>query len=77
MDQNEMTMDEICSRGCEALRRELGVVGFIRFIQQLRPGSGDYTAERREWVDKLTSAELDRMIVEMRQRRSAGAGVNS
>jgi transposase len=42
------SLDEIYRAGLEALRRELGVVGMIRFLQQVRPPSGDYTAERAE-----------------------------
>lgn len=42
------SLDEIYRAGLEALRRELGVVGMIRFLQQVKPPSGDYTAERAE-----------------------------
>jgi hypothetical protein len=42
------SLDEIYRAGLEALRRELGLVGMIRFLQQVRPPSGDYTAERAE-----------------------------
>lgn len=42
------SLDEIYRAGLEALRRELGLVGMIRFLQQVRPPSGDFTAERAE-----------------------------
>jgi hypothetical protein len=42
------SLDEIYRAGLEALHRELGLVGMIRFLQQVRPPSGDYTAERAE-----------------------------
>ena len=45
---SEPSLDEIYRAGLEALRRELGVVGMIRFLQQVKPPSGDYTAERAE-----------------------------
>ena len=31
----------------------LGPVGMMRFIRIRRPGTGDYTAERHQWLDKL------------------------
>jgi hypothetical protein len=37
-----MTVEEIRRRGLEALRRELGRAGMIRFMQQFEAGSGDY-----------------------------------
>jgi hypothetical protein len=41
------------ARALEALARELGPVGMVRFLQQFESGSGDYTAERRQWLDKI------------------------
>lgn len=35
-------------RATAALIREIGVVDTIRFLNQFRTGSGDYTAERKE-----------------------------
>ena len=32
---------------------QLGPVGMMRFIGIRRPGTGDYTAERHQWLDKL------------------------
>ena len=43
-----MTPEQIRHHGMEALRRELGVVGMIRFLQMFSNGKGDYTAERQE-----------------------------
>lgn len=42
----------------EALVRELGPVGMVRFLQQLETGSGDYTAERATVLGIPTVAEL-------------------
>ena len=39
---------ETYSRGLEALLRELGPVGYVRFLQLLSDGNGDYTAERQQ-----------------------------
>ncbi|MDE0016410.1 hypothetical protein F4009_02320 [Candidatus Poribacteria bacterium] len=32
---------------------QLGPVGMMRFIRIRRPSTGDYTAERHRWLDKL------------------------
>jgi hypothetical protein len=49
-----MTPVEIQRAGLAVLVQELGPVGFVRFIQQYELGKGDYTAERRQWLDRLT-----------------------
>jgi len=49
-----MTLAQIQSKGLDLLARELGPVGLIRFLQQFDPGSGDYTAERHEWLGDST-----------------------
>ena len=41
-----------------ALAQELGPVGFIRFMQQYELGKGDYTVDRRRWLDRLTIDEV-------------------
>jgi hypothetical protein len=38
----------INQRATDALIREVGVVDTVRFLNQFRAGSGDYTAEREE-----------------------------
>ena len=53
-----LTLDEIRRKGLEALRRELGPAGMIRFLQQFETGKGDYARERHSWVDKTTFAEI-------------------
>jgi hypothetical protein len=63
------TLDEIRRRGLEALRRELGRFGLVRFLQQFESGRGDYTRERREWVDNVSLEELRRL-----SGRRAGKG---
>ncbi|MGE0378393.1 MAG: hypothetical protein AB7I48_06675 [Planctomycetaceae bacterium] len=54
-----MTLDEIRCRGIEALARELGPVGMIRFLQQFETGSGDYTRDRDQWLPDVTAAIAD------------------
>jgi hypothetical protein len=47
-----MRFAEIRKQGYKALSDSLGVVGMLRFLQQLEVGYGDYTNERRQ--DELT-----------------------
>lgn len=67
------SLDEIYRAGLEALRRELGVVGMIRFLQQVKPPSGDYTAERAELHAGTTMddviAAIEKMQAEAGQAR--------
>ena len=63
-----MTPQEIRRAGIAALVRELGPVGMARFFQQFDPGSGDYSKERRAWVDDLTVADVAQLIEERRRR---------
>lgn len=55
---NEMTLNEIKKTGIEALYDKLGPVGMIRFLQLYDKGSGDYTKERHEWLDKLVHEDI-------------------
>lgn len=63
-------LTEIPEAELEALHRELGLVGMIRYLQRVSPGSGDYTAERAELVGHLTVDEICDAI-EKRQREEA------
>lgn len=68
MNDREMTLNEVRSRGFAALVRELGPVGYVRFIQQFEAGAGDFTKERRQWADALTAEDLQKMLREARAR---------
>jgi hypothetical protein len=48
----EMTLNEIKLAGIDALARELGPYGLIRFLKQFESGRGDYTKERERWLPK-------------------------
>ncbi len=65
----EMTAEQIRFQGLEALRRELGAVGMIRFMQQFSNGHGNYTEERHEWLDKLTAEEIMAQINARQQEK--------
>lgn len=74
MNANIATLEDIRVAGLNALQRELGVVGMVRFLQQFEPGSGDYVDERRTLVGKLRVRALGRRVqaVQRQRRRSSG-----
>ncbi len=53
-----MTPVELRKKGYEILVEHLGQVDAIRFLQQTGWGSGDYTQERQETLDKLAREEF-------------------
>jgi hypothetical protein len=57
---------EIDRRAREVLTRDLGIVDTLRFLGQFRSGSGDYAAERGEWLDSLS---LDEVVSEIKGNR--------
>ncbi|HEX2093336.1 MAG TPA: hypothetical protein VHG28_13095 [Longimicrobiaceae bacterium] len=72
IDTATATLEEIRRAGVEALRRELGVVGMVRFLQQFETGTGDYTEERQQFVGKAGVRALAEQIQnEQADRRSA------
>jgi hypothetical protein len=66
MTTTTMSLEEIRRAGLEALERELGPVGMVRFLQQFQTGSGDYTAERAELLGNPTVAQLGEALQRMR-----------
>lgn len=68
MNTREMTSEQIRTKGLEALVRELGTVGMIRFIQLFEPGSGDYTKEREDLLKGIT---LNEIMSEIQSKRDA------
>lgn len=72
IDTATATLEQIRRAGVEALRRELGVVGMVRFLQQFETGAGDYTEERQQFVGTLGVRALAEQIQqEQATRRSA------
>ena len=68
MTTTYLTLNEIRTIGFEALLRELGPAGTIRFIQQYETGRGDYTRDRRKWLSKKSVKEIGKQI--MKERKS-------
>lgn len=66
MNTQVMSQEQIRIAGMEALRRELGLVGMIRFMQQFETGYGDYSRERHQWLD---NESLDTVLERLRARR--------
>lgn len=58
MSTRTTTLEEIRRAGLEALARELGPAGMIRFLQQFETGHGDYTAERHQWLGNPNIQEV-------------------
>lgn len=71
MRTETLSLYEIRTIGFEALLRELGPAGAIRFIQQYETGSGDYTRDRRKILPKKSarSGEIGREILKKRQSK--------
>lgn len=63
-----MTPVELNRKGFKALVDALGYADAIRFIRQYDNGSGDYTKERHQWLDKLT---LEDIWADIQQRQDA------
>ena len=64
-----LTLDQIRQKGLEALRRELGPTGMIRFLQQFETGSGNYAKERHAWVDHTSLDQLRTLIKKNRAKK--------
>ncbi len=60
-------LSEITHRANNALIQELGVVDTLRFLNQFRAGSGDYTAEREQLFKGIS---VKSVIAEIKARRS-------
>lgn len=63
-----LTLSEIRAIGFEALLRELGPAGAIRFIQQYETGRGNYTRDRRKWLPKKSVREIGKQIIKERKK---------
>jgi hypothetical protein len=63
------TMAEINREAEAILIREMGVVAALRFLNQFRAGSGNYTTDRTQWLDELSLKQIAAEI--KRQRRKA------
>ena len=60
-----MTDEEFERHAVSVLRRELGLDGLARFLRVYRAGSGDYTRDRRHWLE---GAGVQEIINEVQRR---------
>jgi len=59
------TLNEIRIQGFEVLVKNLGPADAIQFIQSYSHGRGDYTRERKTWLEK----DLDTVVAGILERR--------
>lgn len=70
MTTETLSLYEIRTIGFEALLRELGPAGAIRFIQQYETGRGDYTRDRKKLLPKRSVREIGRELMKQRQPKA-------
>ena len=56
------TLHEIHDEGINALRKTLGPVDMVRFIQMFDHGKGDYTKERKQWLPDNPDEVKERLL---------------
>jgi hypothetical protein len=61
------TIAQIQNEGYEALMNALGPEDAIRFIRSFDPGSGDYTKERKKYLNKKTVKHIGKEILHMQK----------
>lgn len=57
---------ELNRRATEALIKEVGPVDAVRFLNQFRTGSGNYTEERKQLFQGMTAKQI---IADIKARR--------
>ncbi|MBC8253960.1 MAG: hypothetical protein H8E35_08020 [Ardenticatenia bacterium] len=62
-----MTLEQVRLTGLQALSRDLGPVGLVRFLQQFEMGYGNYTTERRGWLGDPTVQDIAQEIERNRE----------
>ena len=67
MNAATMTLEQVRRTGLQALSRELGPVGLVRFLQQYEVGHGDYTTERHDWLGDPSVQDIYRQIKQNRE----------
>ena len=64
----EMSDEQLKQHAMEILQRELGAGGFARFLRVYRPGTGDYTRDRRAWQNGITVRQIAEGIKRRREK---------
>lgn len=58
------TDQQIQQLAFQVLVKELGIVGFIQFIQSFDHGVGDYTQDRQQWQSNYTVDSIAQAILQ-------------
>ena len=77
MNGQTMSLEQIRIAGMEALARELGIVGMVRFLQQFETGHGDYSKDRHQWLDDQDLDTIVKRIQEKREESSCNQNLSS
>ena len=70
MNPATMTLEQVRLTGLQALSRDLGPVGLVRFLQQFEMGYGNYTTERRGWLGDPTVQDIAQEIERNRETQT-------
>ena len=65
-----MTLNEIQQADLATLSRELGPVGFVRFLQMFERGYGDYSQERSGWLEEQSVDDIPKRIQEKQSQQN-------
>jgi len=68
MNNPTASPSQIRKRGIEALYKQLGPKETVRFLHELESGSGNYTTERKKWLENYT---LEEVYAELQKRKRA------
>ena len=69
INTREITTHELDEIGRRALLKALGPVGMVRFLRQYERGRGDYTRDRHEWLDRISSKEFFQAVYRRQRAR--------
>ena len=68
MSAREMTLEQIRQNGIEALYRQLGPIGLVRFLQQFETGHGDYSSSR---IKILGDPDVEKIAEKIQERQKS------
>ena len=57
---------ELHKKGIDALTTALGPIGMIRFLQQFDLGIGNYTEDRKKWLEDQNIDDIVKQIKEQK-----------
>ncbi len=63
---NSNPTSEVNKKAIHILFQQMGIVDTFKFFNQFTLGSGDYTQERKKWLDNLT---LDEIVTDIKAHR--------